>query len=170
MPAGMVQPCYSGMIDLLDRDTIYVENDFNGGNAHVIGETPNKLINEKSPTCSSTPTIPWIGFRGARKHLTSYGRGQARISFHRLSHLSLVPRLDGIPSRMKRSPRCSRKICLHQGGPRGAADIDSVYMGRLPGVHRAGGWPLTIVMTPSQSRFLPPRISLKTKGVLPRHG
>jgi uncharacterized protein len=47
----------------------------------------------------------------------------------------------------------NENFCQHQGGPRGAPDIDAVYMAVCQMATGSGGWPLSIFMTPERKPF-----------------
>ena len=63
-------------------------------------------------------------------------RGQARVPFHRLLHLPLVPRDGGGVLRGPRGGEAhERGLRVHQGRPRGAARPRRSLHGREPGAH-----------------------------------
>ncbi len=47
----------------------------------------------------------------------------------------------------------NRAVRVHEGGPRGAADVDQVYMQAHQAMHGHGGWPLNVFLLPDGRPF-----------------
>ena len=127
----------------------------------------NRLAGATSPYLLQHADNPVDWYPWGDEALARARGGQAGPALDRLRGLPLVPR-DG--ARVVRGPRDrrgdERALRQRQGRPRGAPDLDAVYMDAVVALTGGGGWPMTVFLTPDGEPFyggtyFPPE---------PRHG
>ena len=134
---------------------------------------PNRLARERSPYLLQHANNPvdWFPW-GDEAFAAARARGQADLSLDRLLDVPLVPR-DGarVVRGRRRSPPCSIAISSPIKVDREERpDVDRVYMTFVQATTGAGGWPMSVWLTPDLEPFFggtyfPPSVAVGPAGI-----